>query len=387
MKREDIEKLLGGYAAGTLTPAEREALFAAALEDQQLFETLAGEEPLRELLQDPAARGQLLASLDKAPEPWYYRPVHPALIFAATAGIVLGVVVIKFWPQRQAAPLSVVATAPKPQPEKSLLPSDLRPFIVPGYVSQARKPPATLPAEEPPVLAQAIPPPPPPAATPAPPPPALTDALTVIAGAQSPGQAGGAPRDQGAREEALATVQTQNKAENAAVPAPPPAARARALAPAFQVVEARPSVNFGLRYSILKKQPDGTFAEVDPQQELDRKDEVMIRLQSNDSGYLYVLQRDAQDRWQPFVSDRIQPSVPYTIPRSGSLRASGSGPLELFVTFSRLPRSPTTPALAVPAPTTGQQAGGNLGRATSVVTNVVEPGAQQVAFPITLKYK
>ena len=55
MKREDIEKLLGGYTAGTLTPAEREALFAAALEDQQLFEMLAREEPLRELLQDPAA--------------------------------------------------------------------------------------------------------------------------------------------------------------------------------------------------------------------------------------------------------------------------------------------------------------------------------------------
>ena len=137
----------------------------------------------------------------------------------------------------------------------------------------------------------------------------------------------------------------------------------------------------------LIRQPDGTFAEVDPQQELDRKDEVAIRLQSNDSGYLYVLQRDAQDRWQPFASDRIQPSVPYTIPRTGSLRASGSGSREFFVTFSRLPRSPTTLALAVPAPPSGQQAGGYLGRETSVVTNVAEPAAQQVAFPITLKYK
>ena len=204
MKREDIQKLLGGYAAGTLTPGEREDLFAATLEDQQLFETLAREEPLRELLQDPAARGQLLASLDEAPEPWYYRRVHPALIFAATAGIVLGVVVIKFWPERQAAPLSVVATAPRPQPEKSPLPSDLRPFITPGYVSQNRKRPSTLPAEEPPVLAQAILPPPPPAATapPAPPPAALTDALTAPAGTQSPGQGGAEPRNQGTREEA-----------------------------------------------------------------------------------------------------------------------------------------------------------------------------------------
>ena len=36
MSREEIEKLLGGYATGTLTPGERDALFAAALEDQQL---------------------------------------------------------------------------------------------------------------------------------------------------------------------------------------------------------------------------------------------------------------------------------------------------------------------------------------------------------------
>jgi hypothetical protein len=390
MKREDIEKLLGGHAAGTLTAVEREALFAAALQDQQLFEALAREEPLRELLQDPAARGQLLATLAEAPEPWYYRRVHPALIFAATAVIVLGVVVIKFWPERQAAPLSVVATAPRPQPEKSPLPSDLRPFITPGYISQSRKPPATLPAEEPPVLAQAVLPPPPPAAVApsVPPPPA---ALTDATGAQSPGQAGGEPRNQGARDEALETVRAQSKAESAAaVPVPPPPAPARALAPAFQVVEARPSVNFGLRYTVLKKQPGGTFAEVAPQQELDRTDEVVIRLQSNDTGYLYVLQRDVQGRWQPFASGRIQPSVPYTIPSSGSLRANSSGAKEFFVTFSRLPLSPTTRALAVPSQSGRQQAGqagANAGPTTNVVTNVAEPPGQQVAFPITLKYK
>jgi hypothetical protein len=173
----------------------------------------------------------------------------------------------------------------------------------------------------------------------------------------------------------------------AVVPARP-SAPARALARTFQAVE--PPVNFGLRYSILKKQPGGTFAEVDPQQELDRKDEAVIRLQSNDSGYLYVLQRDAQGRWQPFASGRIQPSVPYTVPRSGSLRAISSGPKEFFVTFSRLPLSPTTRALAVPSQSGRQQAGqagANASQTTNVVTNVAEPAAQQVAFPITLKYK
>ena len=65
MKPEDIRKLLGGYATGTLTAAERDLLFAAALEDQTLFDTLANEEALRALLDDPAVRGELLATLDE----------------------------------------------------------------------------------------------------------------------------------------------------------------------------------------------------------------------------------------------------------------------------------------------------------------------------------
>ena len=54
----------------------------------------------------------------------------------------------------------------------------------------------------------------------------------------------------------------------------------------------------GLRYNILRKQSGGGFAEIDPQQELERNDEVVIRLQAGEPGYLYILQRDAQNRWR-----------------------------------------------------------------------------------------
>ena len=69
MTRIDAGKLLGGYATGTLTEAERTALFAAALEHQELFNALADEEALRELLADPAAKAQLLAALAPAAAP------------------------------------------------------------------------------------------------------------------------------------------------------------------------------------------------------------------------------------------------------------------------------------------------------------------------------
>ena len=88
MNREDIQKLLGGYATGTLTPEEQQALFEAALDDQELFDALAREEPLRDLLRDPAAKAQLLAALDEKPARWYQRlGWRPAAAVLAIAGI------------------------------------------------------------------------------------------------------------------------------------------------------------------------------------------------------------------------------------------------------------------------------------------------------------
>ena len=44
MKPTEAAKLLGGYATGTLSEAERQALFAAALDRQELFDALMDEE-------------------------------------------------------------------------------------------------------------------------------------------------------------------------------------------------------------------------------------------------------------------------------------------------------------------------------------------------------
>jgi len=95
MKPIEAEKLLGGYATGTLTEAERQILFTAALDHQPVFDALADEEALRELLSDPGAKAQLLAALAPAAPPkvvpfWRRMGVLGAaasLILAATAGL------------------------------------------------------------------------------------------------------------------------------------------------------------------------------------------------------------------------------------------------------------------------------------------------------------
>jgi hypothetical protein len=90
MSREEVQKLLGGYATGTLTAAEQEALFAAALEDQELFDALMKEQPLREVLRDPTARAELLAALDggAARRPWWqWRPLIAGVAVAGLAAV------------------------------------------------------------------------------------------------------------------------------------------------------------------------------------------------------------------------------------------------------------------------------------------------------------
>jgi hypothetical protein len=64
---EDVRKLVGGYATGSLTESERKVLYEAALEDQTLFDELAREHELKELIEEPGARERLIAALTPAP--------------------------------------------------------------------------------------------------------------------------------------------------------------------------------------------------------------------------------------------------------------------------------------------------------------------------------
>ena len=103
MSEHDLEKLLGGFAADTLTPEEKQTLYTAVLQDQQLFNALADEQALKELLADPDVRRRLLASLEQKSASdigssrswldWFRRPAGLALaggLSAAALAVVLG---------------------------------------------------------------------------------------------------------------------------------------------------------------------------------------------------------------------------------------------------------------------------------------------------------
>jgi len=139
MNKDDARKLMSGYATGSLTEAEREALMEAALEDKGLFDELADEAALKEILDEPGARQRLLAAL----EPRRHRGWLWVLV-PATLAIVIGFVAF----QRQTPPpqqIAQVLKSPEPVRAPSVPPPQPAPVqqrVAPALRKVAPAPPA-----------------------------------------------------------------------------------------------------------------------------------------------------------------------------------------------------------------------------------------------------
>jgi hypothetical protein len=90
----DPKRLLGGYATDSLTDDERRELLRAALDDQGLFDAILEEEALRELLESPEARQEVLAALERPTawqrvRGWFARPATFGDLVAVAAVVVV----------------------------------------------------------------------------------------------------------------------------------------------------------------------------------------------------------------------------------------------------------------------------------------------------------
>ncbi len=151
---DEARKLLGGYATGTLTDSERETLMSAALEDQSLFDALAEEDELRELLQMPGAKTRLLAATREQPSaywfgiPWLTRP--RALSFGGLAAVVA--VTVAFLAQKpevqsqRPAPVSEIAQAPAAKQTEPAVTKDQPPAASGTRAPKVVQPAKTAPA-------------------------------------------------------------------------------------------------------------------------------------------------------------------------------------------------------------------------------------------------
>jgi hypothetical protein len=157
MSEHELEKLLGGFAADTLTAEEKQTLYTAALQDQQLFNALADEQALKELLSDQDVRRRLLTSLQQESASgaggslswldWFRRPA--GLAFAgglATAALALVLGIRIYQDSLRPAAQSVVTEDAKPASPPAPMPPASQPAtpqaVEPQVKAKENVPPA-----------------------------------------------------------------------------------------------------------------------------------------------------------------------------------------------------------------------------------------------------
>ncbi len=384
MSRDEIQKLLGGYATGTLTGEEQQALFAAALEDQELFDTLAREQSLRDLLSDSAARASLLAALDApAPEPWLHRwwkPLSAAgvAVVLATVAIIATVAVRRHTPA--APPVTVAKLEPPvaspvaaPPPPAAAEPSPVR--ANPIVARQKKSPPVNM-------QPMAPAPAPPPAAPPAP--KGKVEGV-LSAGAQMVQAQAGAPTvtpaislDKAGQLQNL-PVSTRKAMTTGVIAdlktgAASPDARAlfygtgfastfgavggggrggaaggtgsRAASgfrPLAEADTASPAGHLGIQYRVLRKTPAGEFVEADSAATGLVAAGTIFKLQitANDSGYVRILQEAPDGAWREMLTHSVERMQPI---ETEPIELDQPGRVRFYLSFSRQPLPPSNVA-------------------------------------------
>ena len=104
----------------------------------------------------------------------------------------------------------------------------------------------------------------------------------------------------------------------------------------------------GLRYSVLKRRPDGTFEEVSPDTAFHAGESIRLSVMSNQGGYLYIIQKGTSGKWQPLypppgqAETKLIAGTDYLIPggQDEVFKFKGEpGEEKLFVLLTRTPET------------------------------------------------
>jgi hypothetical protein len=321
MSGEEIQKLLGGYATDTLSEAERRALFEAALEDRELFNALAKEQALRDVLQDPSARQQLIEALGPAREPlaahvWHRLRQPAALAIAGGMAALLIVAGLVLRQTRHAArqePMMADMIAPRPPAAAPPSAAPLRKIGPPINGRNLRRlaplsagRPVDTPQPAPPQVASPAP------STPSP----QTMATGALAGATEP---------KGQIQSAPAPV-PQNLIAHDAEP--------RALMSRVKGASSMAPASAALAYTLLLKASDGAYSPAPQGTVLHAGDSVRLQIEPGETGYIYLLQLDANAGWSLVERMVVEKGTRYELPSTGGLQSDVPATLELLLKFS-----------------------------------------------------
>jgi hypothetical protein len=102
----------------------------------------------------------------------------------------------------------------------------------------------------------------------------------------------------------------------------------------------------GLRYTILKINPDNTTSEVAADTVFHSGDRIRFAIEPNASGYLYIVLQGSSGTWKPMFpspeiedgNNKVEGFHPYTMPPKSRLAFdTNTGTENLFIVFSRQP--------------------------------------------------
>ena len=341
----DKHKLTALYGSGQLSEDERKQLFAAALEDQELFDALAHEDSIRDALLLPGARERVIAGLKPKRSGWF--AWAGGLAVAAAVAVVFVVV------RPQTQPVTVPPSPEVQSPQKKTS-APMEAEVRNEEPTQPKQAKAKQP--EAPRQMQSPQKAPPVAAAPA------------IAPLEASKKEGVELKDKAADDQRIMVSASSSAVQVDSVAVGGPLAASNRAAP-----QARRASSPLPAYSVLRKNSDGEFVPLPSGEALKRGDAVRIAITAPINGRMIVASA-------PNAIQDIQAGERYLIPAIGEIVLDGaSGELTLRGSFQ-----PTNLAGAV-MKLREQGAGVAGGAAPSLPSN--GPAPIPIPFEIKLTYK
>jgi hypothetical protein len=297
---DDVRKLLGGYATGTLTDEEKQTLFNAAVDDADLFNALADEHALKELLDDPTIRAQALRaaetpvfSIRASLRDWFERPRSKALV--ATAAVLVVAIAVTTYRDQQKLRVTQIE-----RPSPALL------------APMVPVPESTAPRE----------------AKPRPPRP---ETAAKREGNVSADVAASAQPE-------VKALMKEQRAEPAVAPVPSPPAAPAAVATSFRDEQLAAIAAPGVKYMLMKRSAAGEFDPVPLDTPLAADEEARLRVDVSEAGTVALARDDSKSVTSTFV----QPAQPATFTLPSGTR---SATLSFTPASARLVGNTLIPAL------------------------------------------
>jgi hypothetical protein len=311
-KFEGPGKLIGGFASGNLSEREQEALFDAALHDQELFNALMDEQALKDLLDEPGVKAELMQSLQPKVtllgriKSFLATPVAWGTMGAVATAAILLVVILPTTRKPDVAPQTAQVRRDELQAKKTIVApppaaTPANPVVEPVPSSPRRDQPADERREP----------------------------LAAVKEQEKREQAGGQAQPASPKpvEQPQQQAQAQQERDRQQLPAPPMQSQVPQQLPQMVRQQPVPAAAVGavgqvlaLDYTLLRRAADGSYQTATA---VRATDAVRLQVMPSESGYITLYRRSAEGLMTTLANAQpVMRGQVVQVPQQGSLQPS-----------------------------------------------------------------